>query len=160
MLLSEHPPGHGGHQPKPKSPRREALKREPYYNPEDYYLLVVPEMEDATRLGFMPRKRSFGSLNAASLGDAELFIQTAAHELGHGAFHLQHIFDRFPDLRPGATDNLMDYGQGRDLYKYQWDNIHDPESNFTLFDEEGEGARIIGLDYKCKPCRLFVNYQP
>ncbi len=119
---------------------REALKQQAYYNPNDYYLLVVPEMEDASRLGFMSRKRAFGFLNAASLRNAELFTHTAAHELGHGAFHLQHIFDRFPDLRPGATDNLMDYGQGRDLYKYQWDNIHEPESNFSLFDEEGEGA--------------------
>ena len=50
--------------------------------------------------------------------------QTIAHELGHGAFKLQHPFDEFTDYRQGTdSDNIMDYYDGDSLRKYQWDLI-------------------------------------
>jgi hypothetical protein len=118
------------------------IKNQAYYDGDHYYLLVVPRMAEPTRAGFMPRKRSFGFLSAERLTDGETFNRTTAHELAHGAFHLQHVYDRFEGVAAGSTDNLMDSGGGETLFKYQWDNVHDPESNFTLFDEEEEGEYI------------------
>jgi len=40
----------------------------------------------------------------------------------------------------------MDSGSGETLFKYQWDNVHDPESNFTLFDDEDEGESVAVLE--------------
>lgn len=122
------------------------VKDQGYYDGDHYYLIVVPSMQEPGRLGFMPRKRSFGFLSAAQLSDATTFNRTVAHELAHGAFHLQHVYDRFDGLNPGATDNLMDTGNGEELYKYQWDNVHDPESNFTLFDDEDEGESVVVVE--------------
>ncbi|MEO0734442.1 MAG: hypothetical protein AAFZ52_16515, partial [Bacteroidota bacterium] len=122
---------------------RSAVKNANFYDNDHYYLMVVPSMEEPMRLGFMPRKRHFGFLSGELLGNATLFNLTVAHELGHGAFHLQHIYDRFAGLTPGTTDNLLDQGTGDKLYKYQWDNVHDPESNFTLFDDDEEGESVM-----------------
>ncbi len=122
---------------------RSTVKSQSYHDEDALYLIVVPSMEEAGRLGYMPRKRRFGFLTAAGNADPFTFARTAAHELAHGAFHLQHIYDRFDPLEPGNTDNLMDSGLGTALYKYQWDNVHDPESNFTLFDEEEEGESAL-----------------
>ncbi len=124
---------------------RSTVKSQSYHDEDALYLIVVPSMEEAGRLGYMPRKRRFGFLTAAGNADPFTFARTAAHELAHGAFHLQHVYDRFGPLEPGNTDNLMDSGLGTALYKYQWDNVHDPESNFTLFDEEGEGESVVAM---------------
>lgn len=118
------------------------VKAQGYYDGDDYYLIVVPSMQQPGRVGFMPRKRHFGFLSEAGLTSPATFNRTVAHELAHGAFHLQHVYDRFDDVSPGTTDNLMDNAGGETLFKYQWDNVHDPESNFTLFDEEEEGESV------------------
>lgn len=46
------------------------------------------------------------------------FNHTLAHELGHGAFGLRHPFDEH-SLDKNEKDNLMSYGGGRELFKYQ-----------------------------------------
>ena len=120
---------------------RRLVKQQSYHDGEEYYLLVVPNMEPAGRDGFMPRKRRFGFLNRALIDDAETLARVAAHELAHGAFRLQHTFDRFT-VQPGVTDNLLDYNGGERLYRYQWGNVHDPEGNFTLFDDREEGESV------------------
>ncbi|MEQ9305123.1 MAG: hypothetical protein RJQ14_14540, partial [Marinoscillum sp.] len=66
-------------------------------------------------------------------------MTTIAHELGHGVYRLEHTFSE-KGLPQNDTENLMDYGGGRELYKYQWDYVHDPASTVTLFDDEEEGA--------------------
>jgi hypothetical protein len=72
-----------------------------------------------------------------------------AHELGHGTFRLYHTFSEKNDyLVPrGTTDNLMDYNQGKELHKYQWDYIHDPQGVWfsSLMDEE-EVAMVASGD--------------
>lgn len=80
--------------------------------------------------GYMPRLCNIGFI----------FDNTPhiiAHELGHGAFGLKHIFNA-DELGEGyhyQTDNVMDYaGNGTTaitsqnaLYKHQWDLIHNPD---------------------------------
>ncbi|MEO6903379.1 MAG: hypothetical protein ABI241_09825, partial [Bacteroidia bacterium] len=55
-------------------------------------------------LGYMPRARNIGFIFDTS-------PHTIAHELGHGAFNLKHIFssDELGEGNRGLTDNLMDY---------------------------------------------------
>lgn len=59
----------------------------------------------------------------------------------HGTFSNENKYVAFQ----GTTNNLMDYtSTSTDLYKYQWDFIHNPE--FVIFrgdDEEGEFNFII-----------------
>jgi hypothetical protein len=78
-----------------------------------------------TIYGQMPRGRQIGYLfTEMSGGD---FYETAAHEIGHGAFALKHLFD-YAGVQTGMITpvNLMDYGSGEQLIKFQWDLIGDP----------------------------------
>jgi predicted chitinase len=108
---------------------------QPSYDPNAYYLFVVPSFSESTLAGFMPRSRRFGFVTPNQL-DAQL----VAHELGHGAFNLRHTFPAVPQ---GTTDNLMDYSHAHALLKPQWDLIHNPETTTGLFDGMEEGAMLV-----------------
>jgi hypothetical protein len=97
-----------------------------------YYIFVVPEFADREIDGFMPLNSNFGFVaHSTSFGELSRRI---AHELGHGAFGLNHIFEDFTNVREGFTNNLMDHvrsmpqgGSELDisrLYRYQWELIH------------------------------------
>ncbi|HEY9049543.1 MAG TPA: hypothetical protein VIN08_26775, partial [Ohtaekwangia sp.] len=111
-----------------------------------YYLFLVTKpksVKDGKRLlGYMPRSKQAGFIFVDNL-DSENAIPAVAHEIGHGAFNLQHTFKEFP-LSQGETDNLMDYPNGPSLYKYQWDYIHDPQRVVSLFedDEDSESNAV------------------
>ena len=121
---------------------RRLVKQQDYHRASEYYLMVVEGMEPSGTEGFMPRKRHYGFLNAAVLGSPEKTARVAAHELGHGAWHLQHPFHQFNGAQEGGTQTLMDYGEGSEVLRYQWGEVHDPVSNFTLFDDDGEGESV------------------
>lgn len=111
---------------------------------DKYYLLFTDASNSLGADGYMPRKKQFGFIFNNSK-------QTIAHELGHGAFRLPHTWEEFPSLSQGDTQNLMDYGGGTKLRKYQWEQIHDPKWVMSLFDDEEEGA-----NYRAKG--EFRNY--
>ncbi|MDL2252116.1 hypothetical protein LJC12_04625, partial [Odoribacter sp. OttesenSCG-928-J03] len=90
---------------------------------------------------FMPRNKQFGYLYRKYISSDKLGID-AAHELGHGRFSLEHPFDRSWGLPQGATDNLMDYTDGRHLAKWQWDIIHDPGVVVRVFERNEDGMKI------------------
>ncbi|UXP33665.1 fibronectin type III domain-containing protein [Reichenbachiella agarivorans] len=108
------------------------------YDKDAYYLFLIPGSDSdraglsADRAGFMPFKRQFGYIWTDKTSNQST---TIAHELGHGAFRLRHTFstDNFVAAQ-GSTDNLMDYSSagagngGTQLFKHQWDFVHDPES--------------------------------
>ena len=103
------------------------------------YLFFV-ELSDlgTSRKGFMPLAGNFGFIFNFSASDFDLL----AHELAHGAFNLRHTFsDKAQHYFPvQQTANLMDYAGGTDLWKYQWDLIHNPESIvFAWAQDEDEG---------------------
>ena len=64
------------------------------------------------------------------------------HELGHGAFHLKHLFDE-DELGTsflGSTQNVMDYSANKEeLYLHQWNYINDPAS-VSWFDGDDDQA--------------------
>ncbi|MDR1092169.1 MAG: hypothetical protein LBL79_13935, partial [Prevotella sp.] len=89
--------------------------------------------------GDMPRGKQFGYLFEGA--DA----QTAAHEIGHGVFHLDHPFARANVARSfdegDLAGNLMESRgfSGNDLVKLQWDAIHSPGLVIGLFQKDKEG---------------------
>lgn len=94
----------------------------------------------------MPRKKQWGFVFVDNHSNEGTLVKTIGHELGHGVYRLEHTFSErgLPrdqsGLPAGEEGNLMDYSNGRALYKYQWDFMHDPASVMTLFDDEEEGA--------------------
>ena len=129
---------------------RRAARRAGYRaraNSKDYYLLLVDNLEPAFRVGYMPRKRHYGFLSASQLGQTRDLARVAAHELAHGAFHLQHPAEQF-GVASGGRDNLLDDDGGDELVRYQWGEVHAPVGNFTLFDdgEEGESVTVNGAN--------------
>jgi|GEM_PF-6568828 len=118
-------------------------------DPDGYYVFLLKNSDDPTLLGYMPKTKQFGFVvNATHPALAEkTYINTIAHELGHGAYNLAHTFEQFPNLTKESTDNLMDYADGRHLCKYQWDQIRNPGGGLTIFngDDEGENVTARGL---------------
>jgi hypothetical protein len=116
--------------------------------PHTYYLFLVKNPKAGTLAGYMPRSKECGFIFVDKNGSEETIIHTMAHELGHGAFTLQHPFaDEKYTMKPqGSTNNLMDYTvSGTALYKYQWDRMRYPEIVMGLFEEDEEGAMIASL---------------
>jgi hypothetical protein len=110
------------------------------YDKDEYYLVFG--LSTAELNGYMPRARNIGFVFTS--GDAG---KTAAHELGHGVFHLRHIFAE-EELGLDAykqTENVMDYAAGlKDLYVHQWQYIDDPAFvSWTAGDDE-EAALSVG----------------
>ncbi|GHV15275.1 hypothetical protein FACS1894169_06150 [Bacteroidia bacterium] len=123
----------------------EAFKQSGEYQEDGLYLFVIGDKasESGTE-GDMPLGSQFGYLfpNAT--------IRTIAHEVGHGAFNLEHPFDR-----PGRNsfskgdlkDNLMEYGTGTELVKLQWDQTRAPGHVIGLFQKDKSGMIISNAYY-------------
>jgi hypothetical protein len=104
----------------------------------DAYYIFLVNSPDATRAGFMPFKRQFGFVFTNKASNITTAI---AHELGHGAFNLRHTFSPEAFLKAqGTTANLMDYNNGRELKKYQWDLVRSPENVNEWFEGDEESA--------------------
>ncbi|NND06732.1 MAG: hypothetical protein HKN87_10160 [Saprospiraceae bacterium] len=111
-------------------------------------IVVVPELAGEYD-GYMPMRRNLGFVGANKVyaPDADGvhgFSRVVAHELGHGAFGLQHSWELYPNLVERTSDNLMDYGSGIHLTKPQWDQIHNPLPVLG-FLETTEGAGGQGI---------------
>ncbi|PWS28677.1 hypothetical protein DHW03_02185 [Pedobacter yonginense] len=99
-----------------------------------YYIFLVNSLSDGSA-GYMVRGGQVGFV-ATSKGDLE---RTVAHELGHGAFMLQHTWDN-PGFKQGQTQNLMDYNGGTELWYSQWKYMRNPDLIFRPFEGDDEGA--------------------
>ncbi|GJM63071.1 hypothetical protein [Persicobacter diffluens] len=116
---------------------------------KDLVVFWAPPASNEGALGYFPQGRAYGFLYAPD--NSEVTFHTLAHELGHGAFNLKHIFDRFDGkVVRGDTDNLMDYGKPdeaaylgvnrKSLYAYQWALTHEPLKVLGIenYDEDSE----------------------
>jgi len=100
---------------------------------EMYYIFLVRNSKTG-KTGYFPFGERYGFVYVDKLREGE-GAKALAHELGHGAFRLEH----YPGHPPaGTTDNLMDYGRGFRLIKPQWDWIHSPKMRLFSWGEEGE----------------------
>ncbi|WP_152538477.1 hypothetical protein [Aquimarina macrocephali] len=113
---------------------------------KSYYLFVFGNNIQPSRsgvAGFMPIKRQFGFIFNSNLSKEEEgkdnLEGTISHELGHGVFGLEHPFTELKTSK-GATNWLMDYGNGIELSHLDWAQIHNPDFKLYPFqdDEEGE----------------------
>lgn len=129
------------------------VKKLPDYNSETYYIMLVERSDDQTLGGFMPVNSNFGFVFAKANSGKEQLNRTIAHELAHGAFRLWHTFssENLYTAPQGTTNNLMDYnGTAAELYKYQWDYIHNPQQGIVRWMvEEDEGESQITSDPIC-----------
>ena len=109
-----------------------------------YYLFLTDFPVKNTLTSYMPFKGQFAFISTREVSSDDL-PRLAAHELAHGTFRLYHTFsdrNEYP-VPQGTTDNLMDYNDGKELHKYQWDYIHDPQGEwFTSLVDEEEMAMV------------------
>jgi len=92
---------------------RDACKDDSY----DYNLFIVSKPSDGS-FGFMDYNQRYGFIHADTTSTP---LKTIAHELGHGAFGLEH--------KQSDADNIMKQGEGDSLWrlrKDQWDKINPP----------------------------------
>jgi hypothetical protein len=124
------------------------------------YLFLVNGLasEDAGLLGKMPRKSQFGFVFLKNGTNGEI-ARTVAHEIGHGAYTLEHVIS--------PSNNLMTGGAGMALYKFQWDIVHDPGSVWGIFEDDAASELTKGLSlYKClqrdvqAACTAALYYAP
>ncbi len=134
------------------------------YNDETYYIMLVERSDDQTLGGFMPVNSNFGFVFAKANSGKEQLNRTIAHELAHGAFRLWHTFssENIYVAQQGSTQNLMDYnGTNSELYKYQWDYIHNPQQGIVRWmvdDEESaviKNEKVTGVWKTVNPPRMY-----
>ena len=106
-------------------------KKDSLYDKNAYYIFVVPNFSNPLLQGYMVRGRAVGFIKTGAT------INDIAHELGHGAFKLEHTFDA---ITKGTSNNLLDYSNNTHLTKSQWLNIQNPTNELTWFDGEESAA--------------------
>jgi hypothetical protein len=109
---------------------------------EAFYLFLLDQSESGSKLGYMPRKQRYGFIfTGHSQHQSETaLVKTIGHELGHGAFRLEHTYTTYPSLAKGSTGNLMDKRQeGKELRKYQWDLVHNPVTVWGILEDDDDG---------------------
>ncbi len=84
--------------------------------------------------------------------------------IAHGAFRLWHTFssENLYTAQQGTTRNLMDYnGTNAELFKYQWDYIHNPQDGIVRWmvdDEESaviKNEKVTGVWKTVNPPRMY-----
>lgn len=114
------------------------------YDKNTIYLFAIdqPESQDGKSIeGVMPRGQQFGYMFVKGKEGDEQGL-TAAHEIGHGIFQLQHTFSYSGIKQKTITPlNVMDYPAGEALSKLQWDLMHDQGLVISVFETD-KGAQI------------------
>jgi hypothetical protein len=115
------------------------IRAQTYYKSTEYYLVVTNKSTDslaAGLLGEMPRGRNIGYIFTSTPTPTLI-----AHELGHGAFALEHSFDGNATLPKNSSTCLMDYTNGIELYKGKyWDYVHNPVTILGVAEGDNDGA--------------------
>lgn len=126
---------------------KKAYKKAKDIDDNSVYLFVVNEaaLSDGDLAGKMPRGSQFGFVFTKQATEAAI-VRTVVHEIGHGDYTLEHTFSTNVGLDKGSTDNLMDYGSGYGLIKYQWDVLHDPGSVWGIFEDDAAGENYTVTD--------------
>lgn len=116
-----------------------------------YYLFITKAEPSTSQIGYMRLNNQFGFIFDNS-------ARTIAHELGHGAFRLEHPFKKFKSkgLNSGNTNALMDYPAGTDFLFTDWKQVSDPKFKIYAFQkqESGELAGKTWFTPDWKPLKL------
>ncbi len=129
-----------------------------------YYLFVFGNTIQPSRsdvAGFMPIKRQFGFIFNGNLSKEEEgkdnLTATISHELGHGVFGLEHPFTQLKTSK-GATNWLMDYGNGVELSHLDWAQIHNPDFKLYPFQDDEEGELFFSDDEFVNKVFQIIRY--
>jgi hypothetical protein len=118
---------------------RDAYKQAtPDYDKEAYYVFVVSNFDEPSLKGYMVRGRALGFVTSSAT------TKEIAHELAHGAFGLEHTF---PAIGKNTSQNLLDYGNGTELGKVQWEEMQNPGTIINWLDDE-EDASMSTEDFE------------
>ncbi|GHU68617.1 hypothetical protein FACS189413_05920 [Bacteroidia bacterium] len=99
----------------------------------DRYVLFVSSLPSSTgQMGYMRLNGRFGYVFGSATD------KTAAHELGHGIFKLEHPWEKYGTDR-NKTQLLMDYSDGAQISHLDWKQVNDPALKFYLFQGQSEG---------------------
>ncbi|SDH20922.1 hypothetical protein [Chitinophaga filiformis] len=133
---------------------KKAYKKATNIDDNSVYLFLVNEaaLSDGDLTGKMPRGSQFGFVFTKQASEAAV-VRTVVHEIGHGDYTLEHTFSTNVGLDKSSTDNLMDYGSGYGLIKYQWDVLHDPGSVWGVFEDDNAGDNYTAMSI----ARYFLN---
>ncbi len=117
-----------------------------------YVLFVTNKTSSTKQEGYMRLNGQFGYVFTKANGQEN--PNTAAHELGHGIFKLQHPFEQYK-TEEGSTDFLMDYSSGSVLNHMDWKQINDPAFKLYAFQSQSSGELAGG--YALAPNFKFVS---
>ncbi|KAA6344576.1 hypothetical protein EZS27_007810 [termite gut metagenome] len=123
-----------------------AYKEEKGIDGKTSYLFILEDSgvkKNRNTQGFMPRGGQFGYIFRGNI-DKKDINPVIAHELGHGIWKLSHTFDSTYGgvLAENSTNNLMDYANGADIAKWQWDVMSVPAIFDGVFDSDEEAMFI------------------
>ncbi|WP_299681690.1 fibronectin type III domain-containing protein [uncultured Tenacibaculum sp.] len=133
------------------------IKQKNTYNKKTYYVFVtnVGTTRGTGINGFMPLKSQFGFVFIHDQNNTvEKQAKTMAHELGHGIFGLEHPWEEFSTPK-GATDFLMDNGDGTVLNHLDWKKIHAPGIQIYWFQDDEDGE-LGGLYWLTPDWKVFT----
>ena len=128
-----------------------AFKGAANIDPNTAYFIAVyePSKIESKLLGKMPAEEQFGFLYSGSFsatGSAQDggLKRTMAHELGHGAYHMEHTFNSIylGTSSSGNTANLMDYSAGNELWKFQWDIVYSPGHVWGILKRDKDAQAV------------------
>ena len=124
-------------------------KKDSLYDKNAYYIFVVSNFSNPLLQGYMVRGRAVGFVTSVAT------VTDIAHELGHGAFKLEHTF---PAIAKSTSDNLMDYANQTHLAKSQWEQIQKPSNTLTWWDSEEDGSAVFTCSKTvCSECPTDWN---
>ncbi|WP_010182962.1 EndoU domain-containing protein [Aquimarina agarilytica] len=124
------------------------------YTSKAYYLFVTDLYTSEPLVGFMPKGSQFGYVfvNGSGTEGKGAPVKTAAHELGHGIFGLEHPFTDVKNPNTN-TDWLMDYGTDTQFSQVNWARLGSEKLRLYLFqkDEDNELGGMYWLTPAWKP---------
>ncbi len=103
-----------------------------------YIFLLKSAVDYPTIDGDMPQGQICGYIfmhsDNGTLSDGRL----VAHELAHGIYRLDHVFEKAYKIPENSTDNLLDYNNGDQLAHFQWELIKKPGFAWALLESDEE----------------------
>ncbi|MCP4180816.1 MAG: hypothetical protein GY756_23900, partial [bacterium] len=91
-----------------------------------YYIFIVNNPKEATRLGYMPRGLKFGCVFIDKHSTGDKLARTIAQKLAQGTFAMDYQFNEYPEIS-NDLENLMSYHETSvNLNKYQWNKMRTP----------------------------------
>lgn len=108
-----------------------------------YIFLLKSAVDYAAIDGDMPQGQICGYIfmhsDKGTLSDGRL----VAHELAHGIYKLDHVFEKAYGIPENSTDNLLDYNNGDQLAHFQWELIKNPGFAWALLESDEDNMGVI-----------------